>query len=172
VRVGGAALAAVAVGAVAAGAQPGQVAPASAEAGEPLRVTLAPPPALTPGVAAEVVATVVGADPGAPLLLTPVCEGSAVDAVRGRLLREDADPEVGPDGDEAGREGAGRDRVGRDGAPPRPALRFRVPVLARAPGTSVLRVRVSTWRCAARCRAVEADASVVLRVERPGSGGP
>jgi len=108
-----------------------------------MRVTLEPPEGLTEGDRAEVVA-VVELDPpnDLPLLVTPTSEGTAVEVVRGRLLRADAeDP----------------------GALP---LRFRVPIVARGSGTAVLRVRASGWICAERCRAATGAASVALRVAR------
>jgi len=79
----------------------------------------------------------------APLLLTPEAEGAAVEVVRGRMLRGDADdPEAHP-------------------------LRFRIPIVARGAGTAVLRVRVSTWACAERCRSLKGETSTVLRVTAP-----
>ena len=77
---------------------------------------------------------------GAPLLVTPTIEGSAVEVVRGRLLRSDAvDPQASP-------------------------LRFRLPIVANSPGTSVLRVEVRGFACAQRCQPVQGSASLVLRV--------
>jgi hypothetical protein len=76
----------------------------------------------------------------APLLLTPSVEGSAVEVVRGRLLRSDAklvDPTH---------------------------LRFEVPVVARSEGTAIFRVEVATYVCEPRCRAVTASGSRVLHV--------
>jgi hypothetical protein len=75
-----------------------------------------------------------------PLLLTPSVEGSAVEVVRGRLLRSDAKPLA-------------------DGR-----LRFEVPVVARSEGTAILRVDVSSYVCDPRCRASAASASRVLHV--------
>ncbi len=82
-------------------------------------------------------------DPAQPLLLTPAAEGDAVRVVRGRLLRTDARPEPGG------------------------GLRFAVPILARSPGTAVLRVDLLTYRCRPRCMAVHASATRVLQVAGP-----
>jgi hypothetical protein len=76
----------------------------------------------------------------APLLLTPRIEGSAVELVRGRLLRADA-------------------RV-LDAT----HLRFELPVVARSEGTAILRVEVTTYLCTTRCRRVLASESRVLHV--------
>jgi hypothetical protein len=72
----------------------------------------------------------------APLVLvTPRGEGAALDIVRGRLLRVDArDPEASP-------------------------LVFDLPVVAREPGTAVVRVRASAYRCREqRCQPLEVEA--------------
>ena len=106
-------------------------------------MTLSAPERLVAGTTATVVAEVRVPPGDAPLLLTPTTEGTAVEVVRGRLLRADAE-----------RTDAG-------------TLRFRIPIMAKAAGTSVLRVRVLTYACARRCRAEEADAFIVLRVDRP-----
>lgn len=101
------------------------------------------PPSLTVGDRASVIAVVRITPAGdRPVLVTPSSEGTAVEVVRGRLLRGDADD---PDAEE---------------------LRFSIPIVARAPGTAVLRVHVSGWACAERCRPVEDDAEVVMRVAR------
>jgi hypothetical protein len=76
----------------------------------------------------------------APLLLTPSVEGSAVEVVRGRLLRSDAK------------------RVDAR------HLRFDVPVVARSEGTAIFRVELATYVCEQRCRFVTANGSRVLRV--------
>jgi hypothetical protein len=78
-----------------------------------------------------------------PLLLTPTTEGDAVRVVRGRLSRTDATR--GPDG----------------------ALHFAVPIVARAPGTAVLRVELLTYRCAERCVALHLSATRILQVAGP-----
>jgi hypothetical protein len=75
-----------------------------------------------------------------PLLLTPYREGKSLEVVKGRLLRSDAlDPAAKP-------------------------LRFALPVLATAPGTALIGVRLLAYLCAPRCRAVEAEtrANVVV----------
>jgi hypothetical protein len=75
-----------------------------------------------------------------PLLITPYREGEALDVVKGRLLRSDArDPAARP-------------------------LRFALPVLASAPGTAWVGVRLLAYLCAPRCRAVEVEtrANVVV----------
>jgi hypothetical protein len=76
----------------------------------------------------------------APLSLAPRIEGSAVEVVRGRLLRSDAKPIDATH------------------------LRFEVPVIARSEGTAILRVDVSTYVCEPRCVAVSASDSRVLHV--------
>lgn len=118
------------------------LAPAAAQDREVVRVTLSSPSHLVADGAAEVVAEVVVPPGGRPILVTPTSEGTAVEVVRGRLLRTDAD-EIRPN-----------------------VLLFRIPIRARGPGTAVLRVRVLAYDCAVRCRAVEGDAVVVLHVDR------
>jgi hypothetical protein len=116
--------------------------PAAAQA-PAAEIALDPPASLRVGDRAAVVAEVRIRPAGTqPLLLTPSTEGTAVEVVRGRLLRSDAED--------------------RDAD----VLRFRIPIVARTPGTGVLRVAVSGWACAERCRRVTAEASVVLRVQR------
>ncbi len=106
-------------------------------------LVIEPPASLTVGDRASVIAVVRITPPGdRPVLVTPSSEGTAVEVVRGRLLRGDADD---PDAEE---------------------LRFSIPIVARAPGTAVLRVHVSGWACDERCRPVEADTEVVMRVAR------
>jgi hypothetical protein len=71
-----------------------------------------------------------------PLLITPFCEGQALEVVKGRLLRSDArDPNERP-------------------------LRFELPVLARAAGVARVGVQLLAYVCEhqERCRAVEAEA--------------
>jgi hypothetical protein len=129
--------------ALAAAAAAAAVILARAQAPGGVEVTLEAPHALVAGDRAEVVA-VVRIEPAndLPLLVTPRSEGAAVEVVRGRLLRADAeDPTAVP-------------------------LRFRLPIVARGAGTSVFRVRVSGWACDRRCAQVTGDASAVLRVER------
>ncbi|MFW6052033.1 MAG: hypothetical protein ACODAU_12725 [Myxococcota bacterium] len=116
--------------------------PATAGGAEhPLRVEIQPPERLVEGDRAHVVARVFQEPPNdRPLLLTPSSEGTAVEVVRGRLLRADAeDPEAHP-------------------------LVFRVPVVARSPGTAVLRVRVLAYVCDPLCREARAEQSATVRV--------
>jgi hypothetical protein len=85
-----------------------------------------------------------------PLLVTPASEGDAIEVVRGRLLRADAEDEASD------------------------PLVFRIPIVARAVGTATLRVRVRGYVCTTcpqgasdcrrRCRSVIASAEVTLRV--------
>jgi len=106
-------------------------------------LVIEPPESLTVGDRASVIATVrIVPEGDRPVLVTPTSEGTAVEVVRGRLLRADAE-----DSDAA-------------------VLRFSIPIVAATPGTSVLRVHVSGWACEARCRPVETDEEVVLRVAR------
>lgn len=91
-------------------------------------------------LAVPVVVTLPPGDRAAPLLLTPSVEGSALEVVRGRLMRSDAKTV--------------------DAA----QLRFELPVVARSEGTAILRIEVSTYVCEPRCRAVSAAASRVFRV--------
>jgi hypothetical protein len=75
-----------------------------------------------------------------PLLVTPFREGSALEIVKGRLLRSDAaDATANP-------------------------LRFELPVVALAPGAAVIGVRVLAYVCRDTCRAVEVEtrANVVV----------
>jgi hypothetical protein len=88
-----------------------------------------------------------------PLLVTPESEGPAIEVVRGRLLRSDADD------------------------PAAEPLVFRIPIVARAVGTATVRVRVRGYVCTRcpegsqdcrrRCRSVIAGDERTLRVERP-----
>jgi len=110
--------------------------PASAQ---DLRVELQRPEAVRAGDRTEVVAVVHHAG-SRPLLLTPRSEGTAIEVVRGRLMRADAVDTTAS------------------------ALTFRIPVVAREPGTSVVRVHVAGYVCQDRCRAVSAEASVVIEV--------
>ena len=78
-----------------------------------------------------------------PILVTPTVEGAAIEVVRGRLLKSDAEPIE--DGEWV----------------------FRVPILARGPGVAVLRVRVLAYVCdRGRCHPVEGATSITLRVAR------
>lgn len=107
-------------------------------------------PMLRVGETGEVIA-VVNSDASAsgPLLITPTSDGPAIDVVRGRLLRADAeDPRSSP-------------------------LRFRVPFIALTPGDALVRVRVDGWSCRIpdeggeeRCHAVRAEGAIPLTVRR------
>lgn len=111
--------------------------PAAAQEG--LQVEIEPPSELRQGDRTEIVARVAGSD-GLPVLVTPTSEGTAIEVVRGRLMRSDAaDPDAA-------------------------VLELRIPVVARQAGTAVLRVSVSGYACEARCRAVTAQTSVVIQV--------
>ena len=70
-----------------------------------------------------------------PLLVTPRALGGAVEVVRGRLMRSDA----------------------LKGEHPEDSLRFHVPIVARSPGTALIRVHVAAYVCEDRCRAVEVE---------------
>jgi len=107
-----------------------------------LTVRLEAPHEMHPGDHAEVVALVHAEDAArGPLLVTPSVDGAAVEVVRGRLFRFDADD------------------------PTSDPLRFRVPVLARSVGTAVLSVRVDGHACeGAHCAAVDAEATAQIDV--------
>jgi len=80
--------------------------------------------------------------PGLPVLLTARHEGEAFEVVRARWMRSDAeDPEAA-------------------------TLRFGIPVVARAPGSGTLRVRVDTFRCddEGRCTGETLEDAVTLEV--------
>jgi hypothetical protein len=80
-----------------------------------------------------------------PWMLAPTSDGPAVEVVRGRLLSIDAD-------------------VLEDAAD-RVEARLRIPVLARAMGTTVLRARVEAYGCVdGRCRAIDGEGSLVLEI--------
>jgi hypothetical protein len=80
-----------------------------------------------------------------PWMLAPTSDGPAVEVVRGRLLSIDAD--------------VLEDAEGQVHA------RLRIPVLARAAGTTVLRARVEAYGCReARCRSIDGEGSLVLEV--------
>jgi hypothetical protein len=108
----------------------------------PLTVEMQAPSVLHPGDHAFVVALVHAEDAArGPLLVTPTVDGAAIEVVRGRLFRFDAeDPTSDP-------------------------LRFRVPVLARSVGTAVLVVRVDGHACEGRrCTPVDAEATARIDV--------
>jgi len=115
------------------------------EGGGPIAIELRAPP-LHAGDRAELIARVRGA--GAhPLLLTPRSEGTAIEVVRGRLLRAEAvDPSAEP-------------------------LEFRIPLIAHLAGTAVVRVSVAGYACEARCRLVRAEASQIVNVAPARQGG-
>lgn len=121
----------------------------SAARDEPIRVRLETSRgSARVGETGEVIAIVDASNSAeGPLLLTPTSDGPAIEVVRGRLLRADAeDPRTTP-------------------------LRFHVPFVARSPGDAVVRVRVDGWSCAAlregaevRCQVVRAEAAITLTV--------
>ncbi len=107
-----------------------------------LAISLEPAPELHPGEHAEIVAVVHAEDAArGPLLVTPSVDGAAIEVVRGRLFRFDADdPSADP-------------------------LRFRVPIVARSIGTAVLAVRVDGHACVgARCEPVDAESTLRIDV--------
>jgi hypothetical protein len=80
-----------------------------------------------------------------PWMLSPTSDGPALEVVRGRLLSIDADTLEHTDR----------------------ALeaRLRIPVLARAQGTTVLRARVEAYGCReGRCRTIDGEGSLVVEV--------
>ena len=108
----------------------------------PIRVTIAPPPELHAGDHAELIVEVALAeDARGPVLVTPSADGAAIEIVRGRLFRFEAeDPDADP-------------------------LRFHVPIVARTAGTAIVSIHVAGHRCdGPRCDAVEADASRTIDV--------
>lgn len=83
-----------------------------------------------------------------PWMLAPTSDGPAVEVVRGRLLSIDADVLEDADG--------------------QVHARLRIPVLARATGTTVLRARVQAYGCReGRCRPIDGEGSLVLEVLPP-----
>jgi hypothetical protein len=88
-------------------------------------------------------------DPGdsreQPLMLDVRSEGAALQVVRGRFRRSDA--EVGADG----------------------RLHFRVPIVVRAQGSAIVTAQLRTYRCTDGCREHRADAQRTLTVG-PGVG--
>lgn len=115
---------------------------ASAEEHRPtVTVRLDAPSHIATGDHLSMVATVTLSPPNRlPLLLTPSSEGTAIEVVRGRLLRADAEePKANP-------------------------LVFRIPLVARGPGTAVLRVRVLAYSCHELCRRVSVERTLTLRV--------
>jgi len=85
----------------------------------------------------------VWAEPEMPVMVTPGAEGAAVEVVRGRLLRPDAeDPAASP-------------------------LVFRIPIVAREPGPARVRAAVQTFRCEGDdCEPIQGEAQTDLRVGR------
>jgi hypothetical protein len=110
------------------------LADAGADSATPPRLMLQVPRELHVGEPAHVELTVeLPPEAAEPLLLTPYREGKSLEVVKGRLLRSDArDPAANP-------------------------LRFALPVLATAPGTALIGVRLLAYLCAPRCRAVEVE---------------
>jgi hypothetical protein len=117
---------------------------ATGAGGQALTLELSAPSELRVGERALLAVTLeLPAGAASPLLLTQTAEGEALEVVRGRLMRADArDPEATP-------------------------LRFDLPVVARAPGTSIVRVHALAYVCAPACRAVEAEARVSVAVLVP-----
>ncbi|MEO0323645.1 MAG: hypothetical protein AAF447_11865 [Myxococcota bacterium] len=105
------------------------------------------PEELRVGDRRAVVLVVAGVEAGLPVLITTAEEGTAIEVVRGRLTRLDAEtPDAEP-------------------------LRFPIPLVARAPGTSVLRAELRTFACAgsapdAPCDEVVTTATLTLTVAR------
>lgn len=109
-------------------------------------LALEPRPPLVVGDRAELVAVLaVRSTPPARVLLTPTGEGSALSVVRGRLLRSDADVERAADGLET--------------------LRFRIPVVAEAPGDAFVRVEARMHLCDPGCRSIVLEARAPFRIE-------
>lgn len=123
-------------------ARPVELARGQTEGIEPVQVSIEPPARVVLGDRAEIDAiVVVSAGAGRPLLVTPTSEGPAIELVRGRLTRADADD------------------------PDLRALRFGIPFVARTVGTSVVRVRVDAFACGGeRCRAIQVEASLPIEV--------
>lgn len=116
---------------------------AAAQAPAGLEVSLEAPDGLIVGDRAAVIAHVrLQPANDLPLLVTPSAEGPAVEVVRGRLLRADAEGDASAPG----------------------ALRFAVPVVAKSPGTAVLRVRAMGWVCDHRCRQAIGESTITVRV--------
>ena len=118
------------------------VPPRAADADETtVTLTLSAPERIEVGDRVALTATVRLAPPNdLPLLLTPSAEGTAVDVVRGRLLRANAnDPDAAP-------------------------LVFRIPLVARGSGTAVVRVEVLAYACDELCHEVRAGRTLTLRV--------
>lgn len=115
----------------------------AAQAPAELEVSLEAPDGLTVGDRAEVIA-ILRLRPAndLPVLVTPSAEGTAVEVVRGRLLRADASEDDAATG----------------------TLRFAVPIVAKGPGTAVLRVRAMGWACDRRCRQSTGETTVTVRV--------
>lgn len=139
----------IAIGTIAAAAAlPGARAQPVATDEPAIVVRLEPPPQLMVGARAEVIARVqLGDRAGRPMLLTPSAEGTAVEVVRGRLTRADADVAEGAPGEDA-RE-----------------LLFRIPIVARMVGTAVVRVRVDGFSCRdGLCHALPIEESIAIEV--------
>lgn len=114
---------------------------AIADEGAPLHVALELKSDLVAGDRTEVIATVrLRPRNDRPLLVTPQAEGTAIEVVRGRLLRSDADDPIAE------------------------TLRFRIAIVAKEPGDSILRVRVLAYACELRCEAIRGEGVLPLRV--------
>lgn len=119
---------------------------AQGQRGDGIAIELRAPERIVVQDRAEIVALVrTSAGLARPLLLTPSTEGSAVEIVRGRFTRADATPTA-------------------DGA-----LRFRIPFVARAAGTALVRVRADAFVCEdGRCRPVRVEATLTLQIQPAG----
>lgn len=95
------------------------------------------------GSAFELELIVEGLDEGAPILVTATHEGAVVEVVQGRFERAHA-------------------KAGAGGA-----LVFRIPALAKAPGTGVVVARVESFICAKFCRAVRLTETAAVHVASP-----
>lgn len=115
---------------------------ASVALAQELRLELDAPASLSAGDRTSLELRV-WADPEMPVMVTPRAEGAAVEVVRGRLLRPDAeDPEGSP-------------------------LVFRIPIVAREPGPARVRAAVQTFRCEGDdCEPARGEAQAELRVGR------
>jgi hypothetical protein len=115
-----------------------------AQAGAPSLQIAAESP-LSPGPARLEVWVDPGDSREQPLMLDVASEGEALQVVRGRFRRVDAEPDAG-------------------------RLRFSVPIVVRAQGTAIVRATLRTYRCTPDCR--EAQASTQRTVTIGPSAGP
>lgn len=72
-------------------------------------------------------------------MLDVASEGEALQVVRGRFRRADAEPDAG-------------------------RLRFSVPIVVRAQGTAIVRATLRTYRCTPDCREVQASAQRTVTI--------